>query len=177
VCQLVFINHLYTNRPMLMGVNSTKVAAFVAVSPSLMCPPTRTHDDDALLDVFRTASEYVKLSVMDYSPFYLYSPIPTLWPVLDNEIRLAALRGVRISFICALWNHTGKFVLFFFLSLVHFVKLTFTRSSVHYSLFAIIGRVAKRGGASAVGATGPRSLDTVYSSRSFQICHFRGAGK
>ncbi len=66
------------------------------------------HDDIALLDVFSTASEYVKLSVMDYAPFYLYSSLPTLWPDLDNGIRLAALRGVKISFIVALWNHTCK---------------------------------------------------------------------
>jgi phospholipase D3/4 len=94
------------SRPLLIGVNGSKVASFIAVSPPSFCPPTRTHDDDALLDVFRTASQYVKLSVMDYSPFYLYSDLPTLWPDLDDEIRLAALRGVKISFILALWNHT-----------------------------------------------------------------------
>lgn len=47
------------------------------------------------------------MSVMEYSPFFLYVTPTTIWPLLDNEIRLAALRGVKVSFIVASWNHTA----------------------------------------------------------------------
>lgn len=93
---VVSVRLIFYPSPLLVGVNDSKIAAFIAVSPPSLCPPTRTRDDVALLQVFRTASSYVKLSVMDYAPFYLYSSVPTLWPDLDNEIRLAALRGVKI---------------------------------------------------------------------------------
>jgi phospholipase D3/4 len=95
------------NTPLLMRVGGAKVAAFVAVSPPSLCPPTRTSDTDAILSMFRNANTYVRMSVMEYSPFYLYVTPTTIWPVLDNEIRLAALRGVKISFIHASWTHTA----------------------------------------------------------------------
>jgi hypothetical protein len=47
------------------------------------------------------------MSVMEYSPFFLYVTPTTIWPTLDNEIRLAALRGVKIEFVVASWAHTA----------------------------------------------------------------------
>ncbi len=100
---------LYNNNtPLLMRVEGNKVAAYVAVSPPSLCPPTRVSDTQAILDMFRNANTYVRMSVMEYSPFFLYVTPTTIWPLLDNEIRLAALRGVKISFIHASWNHTAR---------------------------------------------------------------------
>jgi len=99
---------LYNNNtPMMIEVGGNKVASWVAVSPDSFCPPTRMKDADAIIEMLRTANEYVQMSVMEYSPFFLYVKPTTIWPNLDNEIRLAALRGVKISFILASWDHTA----------------------------------------------------------------------
>ncbi len=106
-----------------MQVDNQKVAGFVAVSPPSLCPPTRTSDTDAILDMFRNANRFARLAVMEYSNFFrklvwvwfvcsasqvskVYEKPTTIWPRLDNEMRLAALRGVNISFIIASWEHT-----------------------------------------------------------------------
>ena len=95
------------NTPLMMTVEDTKVAGWLAVSPPSLCPPTRTKDADAILDMIRSANTYLRMSVMEYSPFFLYVKPTTIWPLLDNEIRLAALRGVKVSFILASWAHTA----------------------------------------------------------------------
>lgn len=94
------------NTPLVMTVDGDRVDSWLAVSPPSFCPPTRMWDGNAIIQVLNEAKEYARMSVMEYSPFYLYETPTTIWPDLDNAIRLAALRGVQVDFITASWAHT-----------------------------------------------------------------------
>ena len=73
---LMQVKYLFKNKkkknrlPICLQVDNQKVAGFVAVSPPSLCPPTRTSDTDAILDMFRNANRFARLAVMEYSNFF-----------------------------------------------------------------------------------------------------------
>ena len=97
-----------------MNINGADASVFVAESPPALCAPSRTQDGQALIDVLNSATVFVNLSVMgtkilsappcvfsllaspDYSVYYLYSKTPKAWFQVDNAIRFANLRGVKV---------------------------------------------------------------------------------
>jgi len=44
---------------------------------------------------------------MDYFPATLYISNGFYWPVIDDALRSAAYRGVRVNFLVSKWNHTN----------------------------------------------------------------------
>jgi len=95
------------------GGNVSAAAAaslFVSSSPDQFCTPHRVHDDDALIHAIDTANSSVGIEVMDYLPTTLYITPPATnfyWGKVDDALRSAAYRGVRVRLMAARWNYTS----------------------------------------------------------------------
>jgi len=94
--------------PLTIKLNNVLSNVYITSSPFKMNTPRRTNDIDAILDIINSAKRYIKFSVMDYSPTFLYAK-NKYWPVIDNALRDAAItRGVNVSIIVGHWKYTRK---------------------------------------------------------------------
>ena len=101
-----------------IGEGEENPSIFLSSSPAMLCPPGRTRDLDALIDVIRTAEQFVHVAVMDYLPAIIYSPHYRFWPVIDDELRRAAIeRGVEVRIMGSFWKHTPSAMLQYLCSL------------------------------------------------------------
>lgn len=135
------------NTPMQnVEMNGEVYDLYLSSSPLSFNPTGRTNDIDALLNVINSAKHYLCLSVMDYSPSFLYSKEKAYWPTIDNALRDAAItRGVKVRFILGYWIHTRPDILKHLRSLnelrdmkphggsiqVRLLKIPFTNSTQH----------------------------------------------
>jgi len=89
-------------------INGVNAKLFFAASPVTFNTPSRTNDIDALIWNIDNAHVNVFGSVMDYSPFTLYTPPtnPLYWPILDDALRSAAFRGVQVHLLFSIWDDT-----------------------------------------------------------------------
>lgn len=67
----------------------------------MMNAPERTWDLDALIYEINQTETHIFIHVMDYFPMFLYSNNRKFWPVIDNAIRGALMRGVEVKIIAA----------------------------------------------------------------------------
>lgn len=73
----------------------------VLASPAALNPPGIRAALPALLDLLRAAKSSIRIQLLDYSPFYETSK---RWDELDEALRQAAARGVRIELLVSHWN-------------------------------------------------------------------------
>ncbi|XP_005111969.1 5'-3' exonuclease PLD3 isoform X2 [Aplysia californica] len=93
--------------PVLVPFNDTKAPVYLASSPPSFCPDGRTSDIDALLEVVRSAKDFIYISVMDYFPAIIYKKPYRFWPVIDDALRRAVIdRDVTLYLMAAHWAHT-----------------------------------------------------------------------
>ncbi|KAI6176931.1 Phospholipase D3 [Aphelenchoides bicaudatus] len=86
--------------PLRIKYKNADTDVYIATSPK----PTnsdQTWDLEAIVHTIETAENYLYINVMDIFPIYLYSHNKEFWPVLDNAIRDAVLRGVHVKIVCA----------------------------------------------------------------------------
>jgi phospholipase D3/4 len=86
--------------------NRSAAHVFIASGPKMLTTPSRSSDADAIIHIINNAEVFVHASVMEYSPKSLYNKPPNYWTDLDTALRAAALRGVNISILASLWNHS-----------------------------------------------------------------------
>jgi len=80
----------------------------LASAPQEFCPPSRTWDLDAIVMTIAAAKKSICISVMDYSPTFLYTTRPRYWSVIDQALRTAAFdRGVKVRMMMSKWNYTN----------------------------------------------------------------------
>uniref|UniRef100_A0AC34F6S7 PLD phosphodiesterase domain-containing protein n=1 Tax=Panagrolaimus sp. ES5 TaxID=591445 RepID=A0AC34F6S7_9BILA len=72
---------------------------YLAASPKTKENPSRTWDLDAVVHEISRSSKYLYIHVMDYFPMFIYSQNKKFWPVIDNALRSAVLRGVDVKII------------------------------------------------------------------------------
>lgn len=78
------------------------ITLYPAFSPVGLIYKNMSWDEDAITDMINHAKEEICIQVMDYSPA---GRDKTFYPVLDNALRSAAVRGVKIKMIVANWNN------------------------------------------------------------------------
>jgi phospholipase D3/4 len=67
---------IVSDSPMRLNVNGDQLGiTYLSSSPPQLCTPGRTTDIDSILDVINKAKTFIHISVMDYSPTFLYT-----WP-------------------------------------------------------------------------------------------------
>lgn len=104
--------------PMQLHLNSQVGSYYFAASPKSFNTPHRTNDIDALLDAANNAQKFIRVSVMDYAPVTIYRPQdPIFWPDLDDALRAASVRGVKVQLLFSFWNSTNMVTVPFMKSL------------------------------------------------------------
>ena len=91
--------------PMKIGAAATPV--YIASGPSTFAVGGRVDELDALRTAMNKSTKFLKFAVMDYTPTSMYVNPAFYWPVIDDEIRAAALRGVQVQLIFSVWNSTN----------------------------------------------------------------------
>ena len=67
---------IISDSPMPLRINGDgQGKVYLSSSPPPLCTHGRTTDIDSILDVIHKAKKFIHISVMDYSPTFLYS-----WP-------------------------------------------------------------------------------------------------
>ncbi len=82
--------------------SGSPVIAFPAFSPPSLVPRWVTHEQPALVRFIESARDTLRIQVMTLSGFMDYGP-KGYWPALDNALRDAAARGVKVEIIVADW--------------------------------------------------------------------------
>eukprot|EP01088_Endostelium_zonatum_P015831 TRINITY_DN4040_c0_g1_i1.p1 TRINITY_DN4040_c0_g1~~TRINITY_DN4040_c0_g1_i1.p1 ORF type:complete len:419 (-),score=89.24 TRINITY_DN4040_c0_g1_i1:52-1308(-) len=112
-----------STHPLNIIVNSTTQSVFIATAPPQFTTPQRTADIYALTHAMHNANKTIDIEVMDYCPCTLYNkyavpPQPEqYWGDIDDAIRAAAFRGVKVRFLAAKWAHTYQETIEYFKSL------------------------------------------------------------
>jgi len=101
-----FDTHFNIDNPMPTRLNDTNLSLFFAYSPPQFYVPERTYDADAIVDALESAEEFFCLEVMDYLPATAYYTPNFYWGVIDDAIRAAAFRGVKVEMLIAKWNYS-----------------------------------------------------------------------
>ena len=101
--------NIHTPMKVDIGSGSDPPLIFFSSSPHTLCPTGRTRDLDALLSVIRSAEKFIWIAVMDYIPAIIYNHPYRFWPVIDDELRRAAIdRRVDVRVMASSWSHTKK---------------------------------------------------------------------
>lgn len=92
-----------------IGSGSDNPLLYLSSSPAKFCPRGRTRDLDTLLHVIRSAEKFVWIAVMDYIPAIIYDKPYRYWPVIDDELRKAAIeRNIDVRVMSSNWSHTEE---------------------------------------------------------------------
>lgn len=83
----------------------TESAAYLVASPWRLNPDGVGDSEEELVRLLSQAKQEVMIQVMDYYP--LNQKRDTYYAVIDNALRAAAVRGVKIKLLVSNWN-TGK---------------------------------------------------------------------
>lgn len=87
-------------RPLKIKYENVDADVYIATSPKPITPG-QTWDLDAIVNTIENARSYLYIHVMDIFPLFLYSPTRDYWPLIDDSIRRAVLRGVHVKMISA----------------------------------------------------------------------------
>ena len=82
-------------------VEGPRPALELVASPLAITPPSVRPALNALLEILKQAQERVRVQLLTYSPV---SGKTRHWPLLDNALRAAAVRGVKVQLLVSDWN-------------------------------------------------------------------------
>ena len=91
-------------RPLIIKSDNELSIVHPAFSPSSITPPELNLEQEQFVKLFNNAQEEIVMQVMTYTPAKGYGMVG-YWPALDNAIRSAATRGVKVKFIISNWNN------------------------------------------------------------------------
>ncbi|KIH55041.1 phospholipase D domain protein [Ancylostoma duodenale] len=94
-------------RPLEVEIEGERSAIYLATSPKELNNRDRTWDLDAIVTEIDNARDSLDIHVMDYFPLFIYrQPHVTIdafrhFPVIDDALRRAVLRGVHVRILAA----------------------------------------------------------------------------
>jgi phosphatidylserine/phosphatidylglycerophosphate/cardiolipin synthase-like enzyme len=86
---------------------ATHPAVEVVASPPFLTPRGIRPAIDALVDMLGQAKQSIRVQLLTYSPI---AGQDRFWPVLDNALRAAAVRGVKVHLLVSDWVLGGRAV-------------------------------------------------------------------
>ncbi|KAL7646357.1 UNVERIFIED_CONTAM: hypothetical protein RMT77_003267 [Armadillidium vulgare] len=124
--------------PMKLTLSGHKSDVFLSSSPLPFNPNGRTNDIDTVLSIISHADKFVHIAVMDYFPRFLYAEKTTFWPIIDDELRRAALnKRVKVKLLASHWNHTREDMLRWLKSLQDLSGKNWPSISIETKLFVV----------------------------------------
>ncbi|PAV69523.1 hypothetical protein WR25_11993 [Diploscapter pachys] len=107
----------YNSRKPMKIDSDVMTEVFLSSSPEPFNPKGREFDLTAILDLIHSAKKSVSVSVMDMIPQTLYMKENIYWPKIDDALRDAAFRGVKVRLLISKWDHSRKQMFVFLKSL------------------------------------------------------------
>ncbi|RXG59183.1 Phospholipase D3 [Armadillidium vulgare] len=124
--------------PMKLTLSGHKSDVFLSSSPLPFNPNGRTNDIDTVLSIISHADKFVHIAVMDYFPRFLYAEKTTFWPIIDDELRRAALnKRVKVKLLASHWNHTREDMVRWLKSLQDLSGKNWPSISIETKLFVV----------------------------------------
>eukprot|EP00042_Codosiga_hollandica_P024659 m.105125 g.105125 ORF g.105125 m.105125 type:complete len:434 (-) comp51632_c0_seq1:76-1377(-) len=94
-------------QPANVTLNGSTGSVYITTAPAGFCPPNRTYDLSSIGAVMAGANQTICIEVMDYLPAVAYDPKGNYyWPDIDNMIRSADYRGIKVRMLMAYWNYS-----------------------------------------------------------------------
>eukprot|EP00019_Armaparvus_languidus_P002067 CAMPEP_0168598748 /NCGR_PEP_ID=MMETSP0420-20121227/11611_1 /TAXON_ID=498008 /ORGANISM="Pessonella sp." /LENGTH=411 /DNA_ID=CAMNT_0008636183 /DNA_START=75 /DNA_END=1310 /DNA_ORIENTATION=+ len=93
--------------PARVTIGGESVQMFLSASPNAFDTPNRAHDGETIVYNINQAQQTIDVEVMDYMPFTQFSHPNFWWPNIDNALRRAAWRGVKVRLLFGLWEHSA----------------------------------------------------------------------
>jgi phospholipase D3/4 len=90
------------NPVILQDAHGSVTVAFPAFSPPSLVPAWVNKEQPALVGLIKSARHTLRIQVMTLSALIHYGP-RGYWPAIDNALRDAAARGVKVEIIVANW--------------------------------------------------------------------------
>nr|CAD2178950.1 unnamed protein product [Meloidogyne enterolobii] len=87
---------------------NNKLDVHLSASPRSLNSPRRSWDLNDIVEAIKNAKTFIFIHVMDYFPMFLYTQKGKYWPPIDNDIREAILRGVKIKIISTALHFPNK---------------------------------------------------------------------
>ncbi len=91
-----------SDEPVILHVGNSRVVAFPAFSPPALIPRWVNAEQPALVRLIRSAQHTLRIQVLTFSALIHYGP-RGYWTEVDNALRDAAARGVKVEIIVANW--------------------------------------------------------------------------
>ncbi|KAH8334294.1 hypothetical protein KR059_008610 [Drosophila kikkawai] len=104
----IYHTQINQRRPLLLNINKNHtMRAYVATSPPGLSPTGRSLELDAIIGAIDRATEFVSISLIDYSPILRTGKKVEYWSYIDNALRKAALeRSVAIKLLISWWKYS-----------------------------------------------------------------------
>lgn len=93
--------------PAQVSLNGAATSIFLSASPNEFDAPGRAPDGATIISNLAAANSSISIEVMDYEPFSEFFSTNIFWPDIDNAIRAAAWRGVKVRLLFSIWEHTS----------------------------------------------------------------------
>ncbi len=77
----------------------------LVASPPQLTPKSIANSEDELVVLISSAKKTLQVQLLNYTP--VEKSDPKYWPVIDNALRSAAARGVKVSLLVSDWNMDG----------------------------------------------------------------------
>lgn len=87
--------------PLKVQIQGEDAQVYIATSPKDLNHRSRTWDLDAIVSEIDNSKEFCNIHVMDYFPLFIYKKPQTLFSKIDDAIRRAVVRGVRVRLLTA----------------------------------------------------------------------------
>ncbi|EYB97877.1 hypothetical protein Y032_0136g1975 [Ancylostoma ceylanicum] len=88
-------------RPLEVEIEGERSSIYLATSPKELNNRDRTWDLDAIVTEIDNARESLDIHVMDYFPLFIYRQPQVHFPIIDDALRRAVLRGVHVRILAA----------------------------------------------------------------------------
>ncbi|KAI1294785.1 5'-3' exonuclease PLD3 [Halotydeus destructor] len=113
------------------------LSSFFSTGPKPLCPPGRTNELEAIIQVMREAKQFIYISVTEYLPLIYHPNGPHFWPTIDMELRAAVVRKVKVRLLAAHGHRTLKSMVSFLKSLDSLSDYSSRQGNMEAKLFKI----------------------------------------
>lgn len=133
--------NINSKNPLLMQVGDSQVKVYLGASPpefneNLLTDQHsgRTHDIDGILEVINSATQFIYISVLNYSPETQYTRRKSFVPRIDDALRRAVSeRKVLVKILFSNWSNKDQISWYKSLNSVRL----HSRNGIHVKLFSV----------------------------------------
>jgi phospholipase D3/4 len=104
-----FNTEITEENPAQITRNNETIQFYFGTSPTNIKPTERTSEITALLEMIGRTQNKLDISLMEYFPFD--TDYDSIWNELENALKVAILKNVKINILVSKWNMTNAYVI------------------------------------------------------------------